>query len=570
MNDAALEVLRTPSLALASQEIAARIEQLRRRQRRVFVGTGIAMAVTVLGVWLSSETVTDFLANLPWLARLAFFGAGVGGAGFLCSWFGIRPWRQRLDDDAVALMIERAMPEFRSRFIAAVQLARTADAQTSPALVKALIAETTAIAARQSFEQVIRKDRLRTWRKCALAAVLVTAGLAVLGGPKTRPLLTRALLLNNAVPRKTLIRDVTGDRVIAIGDDVRIEATGGGIVPGHGSLRVKTQSGKQQEFEMSADEARPVSFARRLQSVQESFDYVVALGDAESPAFHVKVKPRPAVASIECQQIFPAYTKLPAQRRPLGDLKILAGSKLALKVKASAAVKTGEIRLVGAERDQPVKTASLAPDGKDATRLAGAIEIPAKGVAGMTLHLVDEDGVESRGGAVYRIDVVLDQPPTVRILWPDRREELLTREATMLISFEAKDDYGIAKVRLHYAVDWVEGAPHKSIDLDLGGGSPRELMRRFDWRIGQIVPHVEPGSVIDYWLEATDANNITGPGIGTIDHYQARIVSEAEKRADLANRLSDTMEGLNGVRLGQEEVNRRLGEIIFEKPPDAK
>jgi hypothetical protein len=400
--------------------------------------------------------------------------------------------------------------------------------------------------------------------------VLVTGALAFLGGPKTRPLLTRALLFNNAVPRKTLISAVTGDRVIAIGDDLRIEAKGGGIVPAQGRLRVKTHSGKEQEFEMSADADRPQVFARGLQSVQESFDYVVALGDAESASFRVKVKPRPAVASIECQQIFPEYTKLPAQRRPLGDLKILAGSKLALKVKASAAVKTGEIRLVGAERDQPVKTAPLVPDAKDATRLAGAIEIPAKGVAGMTLHLVDEDGVESRGGAVYPIEVILDQPPTIRILWPDRREELLTREATMLVSFEAKDDYGIAKVRLHYAVDWVEGAPHKSIDLDLAGGNPRELTRRFDWRIGQIVPHVEPGSVIDYWLEVTDANNITGPGVGTIDHYQARIVSEAEKRADLANRLSDTMEGLNGVRQGQEDVNKKLGEIIFEKPSEAK
>ena len=570
MSDATQEAPRQPSLATASQEIAARIEQLRRRQGRVFCGTGIAMAVTVLGVWLASETVTDFLANLPWLVRLAFFVVGVGGAGLLCWWFGIRRWRQRLDDDAVALMIERALPEFRSRFIAAVQLAKAVDAQTSPALVKALVAETTAIAGRQSFDGVIQMDRLRTWRRWAFVVVIVTTGLAFVGGPKTLPLLTRALLLNNAVPRKTLIRDVTGDRVVAIGDDVRIEATGGGIVPAQGSLRVKTQSGKQQEFEMSAEVARPQIFARGLQSVQESFDYVVALGDAESASFHVKVKPRPAVASIECQQIFPAYTKLPAQRRPLGDLKILAGSKLALRVKASAAVKTGEIRLVGAEREQPVKPAPLVPDPKDAMRLAGAIEIPAKGVGGMTLHLVDEDGVESRGGAVYPIEVILDQPPTIRILWPDRREELLTREATLLVSFEAKDDYGIAKVRLHYAVDWVEGAPHKSIDLDLGGGSPRELMRRFDWRIGQIVPHVEPGSVIDYWLEATDANNITGPGIGTIDHYQARIVSEAEKRADLANRLSDTMEGLNGVRLGQEEVNRRLGEIIFEKPPDAK
>jgi hypothetical protein len=50
-------------------------------------------------------------------------------------------------------------------------------------------------------------------------------------------------------------------------------------------------------------------------------------------------------------------------------------------------------------------------------------------------------------------------------------------------------------------------------------------------------------------------------------HYQARVVSAEEKRADLAARLGDTLQGLNDVRLGQEELARRLGEIIQEKKP---
>jgi len=48
-----------------------------------------------------------------------------------------------------------------------------------------------------------------------------------------------------------------------------------------------------------------------------------------------------------------------------------------------------------------------------------------------------------------------------------------------------------------------------------------------------------------------DANDVTGPGIGKTEHLQARVVSEAEKRADLANRLNDAMEGLNGVKQGR-------------------
>ena len=280
----------------------------------------------------------------------------------------------------------------------------------------------------------------------------------------------------------------------------------------------------------------------------------------------VKVKPRPGVAGVECRQIFPAYTRLPPRRRALGDLRILAGSRLALKVHTNAALKTGEIRLVGADHERIIKAVSLVLDAKDHAQLVGEIEIPAQDVAGLTLHLVDEDGIDSHGAAIYPLEVLPDEAPTIKILWPDRREELLTREATMLIAFTAKDDYGVAKVRLNYAVDWVEGAPHKTIDLDLGSALPKEISRRFNWRIGQITPRVEEGTVIDYWFEVLDANDVTGPGIGTTEHMQARIVSEAEKRADLANRLSDTMEGLSGVKRGQEDLNQQLGEFIFEKP----
>jgi len=558
------------ALADSAREIAARIEQLRGRQGRVALCTGFAMAVTALCVWLVSETVTDFLTNLPWLGRLAFFIAGMGGAGALLGFFGVRPWRVRMADEAVALMVERELPEFRSRFIAAVQLAKAADGSASPALVRALVAETTALAAKLKFDAVVKTAPMKKWLRTASAALAVTAGLAAYGGHKTLPLLMRACLFNNPVPRKTLIHDVTGHRVIAIGDDLRIEATAGGIVPAKGRLRVKSAKGKSQEFEMVADAGQRTRFARVLQSVQEPLDYTVVLGDAESATFQVKVKPRPSVASVECQQLWPAYTQLPAQRRTLGDLKILAGSKLVLKVKASTVVKSGEIRLVGADREKPAKTTPLTTGTQDKTLLTGEAVIPAEGVTGMTLRLIDEDGVESRGAAIYHIDVVQDAPPTVKIVWPDRREVLLTREATALIAFEAKDDFGVSKVKLHYAVDWVEGGPYKTIDLDLGGTLPKSVARRFDWKIGALVPHVEEGSVIDYWFEALDANDVTGPGRGTIDHYQARIVSEAEKRADLANRLSDTMEGLNGVRQGQEEVNARLGEIIFEKPPETK
>jgi hypothetical protein len=549
-----------------AREILARIRQLRGRHGRVALWTGLGMMMTTLCVWLVSETVTDFLANLPWVVRLVFLTLGGGGALALLVWYGIRPWRKRLGDETVALMIERALPAFRSRFIATVQLAKAGDPEASPVLVKALVAETTVLAATMDFSAVIDTRRLRQWWKLAGCALLVVAGLAMAGDSKTLPLVRRALLARIPVPRKTLIRQITAPRGIAIGDSWHIAAVAGGIVPQGGRLILKSASGRRQEFDLPLESASPPTFARTLQSMQEPFEYRVVLGDAESDPVKVKVKPRPGVTSVECREIFPAYTRLSPQRRALGDLKVLAWSWLALKVRTNAPMKSAEIRLVGADHEKIVDSMPLAVDPKDSTRLAGQIEIPSKNAAGLTFYLVDEDGIESRSGAIYPLEVLPDEPPAIRILWPDRREELLTREATMLLAFTAKDDYGVAKVRLNYAVDWVEGARYQSIDLDLGDTLPKEINRRFKWRIGQITPHVEEGNVVDYWFEVLDANDFTGPGIGATEHMQARIVSEAEKRADLANRLSDAMEGLNGVKHGQEDVNQQLGEIIFQKP----
>jgi hypothetical protein len=45
----------------------------------------------------------------------------------------------------------------------------------------------------------------------------------------------------------------------------------------------------------------------------------------------------------------------------------------------------------------------------------------------------------------------------------------------------------------------------------------------------------------------------------------ARIVSESEKRADLLNRAGDIFSSIADATEDQEDLNRRLGEIILEK-----
>ncbi len=533
------------------------------------------MALVAVFAWLAIGMPLDWLLALPFAVRAVLLVCGLGGAAALAWGFGVRKWLHQPDDDRVALAIERALPQFRSRFIASVQLARQHHASDSSgasdgvsrSLVNALLKETAAVAADAPFDNAVKTESLRRWLRIAAAATVCAAGLWIVGGRASWPLFQRAWLVNVPVPRKTMIVAFTGDRAVAVGDNVTLEATTAGIIPKSGRLLIETASGRRQEFALDATATEPVRFSRILQSVQESFRYRIELGDNRTAFASVRVRPRPAIADLACEQIWPAYTRLqPVQRQP-GNLKLLAGSKLAVRMNSTTPLRNATLRLTGAEPAQTVRTAPLATDAKTPEDWTGAVEIPAKDVAGMTFQLTDVEGVESRAMAVHRIEVVPDQPPSIRILQPSRREELLTKKATLLLGFEAKDDFGVAKVLLHYAVNWTEGAPHKTLELDLGGDEPKSLTRRFEWKIERITPAPAENDTIDFWLEARDANNVTGPGIAVLpEHWQARIVSEEEKRADLANRLNDTLQTLDAVRQSQEDLAKKLGDLIHEKP----
>jgi hypothetical protein len=556
-------------LSERSPALAGHLSRVRSALARTALLTGICMAVPILLGWLAITMPLDWMVELPWAARAALLVAGSGAAAFVAWRHGIREFFHRPNDEAVALRIERALPEFRSRFIASVQLSQT----QNTTLVSALLDQTAEIAGRASLKDVPKRATLLRWLKISLTLLLVAGVACGLARGVALPLFQRAILMDVKVPRKTQIVNGTGNLTIALGDDLRIEATASGIIPTAGKLRITTASGKKQDFVLDRTATNPKAFLRVLQSVQETFQYTIELGDNRTQASRIKVRPRPTIAKIDATQIWPAYTQLPPKQRPMGDLKILAGSKLGIRLKASSNLRSATMRFLAADRKTIVRDTSLKPvllppePGKLSAMTDWEVtaDVSSQSATGIAFHLVDEEGVESKATTIYRLDVTPDEVPALRILWPQRREELVTRAATLLVSFEAKDDYGIGKIRLHFAVNWSEGKPYKTIELNLDGETPKELTRRFDWRLANL--GVNEGDVIDYWLEAEDINTVTGPGRTMLaEHYQARVVSDADKRADLATRLDDTLRGLNDIKEGQEELSKRLGEMIQIAP----
>ncbi len=534
-----------------------RLRAVRRKRMTVTVLTGLALALLVVVATVTAESALDWLTELPWLMRALILLCTLAAAGFFLRRDVLKPMRSQLNDAAVALLIERALPVFQTRYIASIQLAQ--EKSHSSSFIRALLAETDALAATLSFGQVVRMAGFRRAVAGALFAVAIAGGLAWWAGAATPVLLMRAALLNPPLPRKTQITNLTGDRKIGIGEDLKIEAAAGGIIPARGIIVASLPHGQKREYALEPEPDQRGHFSALIRSPQESFSYVIKLNDATSPSAEVTTLLRPVVVQLTCQQNFPAYLKMPPVARSPGDLRLLAGSRLSVTVKASSSLRQASLRLTGVKGEVPL---SIDPKSM---RAQGELAIPGKDLTGFSIHLVDTAGIESGESATYRIDVVPDQEPTVRMTYPTRREELATPAATVRIAFEAKDDFGLSKATLHYVLGT---RLEKTIPFELTGPAPKTLARRFDWKLTSLKPAPQIGDVLEFWVSVADTNTVTGPGLGASEHFQIRVVTEDEKRLDLSNRMSDTMGGLGEVAGSQEQLNKTLGEAIFAKPTE--
>jgi hypothetical protein len=561
----AFEMMTEPSTTSEPQVapsalLAEKIAAVRRKHVNVASGTGAGMAIGVFIILLATAMLLDWWLDLPLWLRGVTLAITLGTTGLLGWRYILTPIRHQPDDDAVALRIEKARPHFRSRLISSIQFTRPGALApgSASALARMTVAETEEMARPMDFTEIISTKELSKVALWSFAVLVLGVFAFMYGGEVSHDLLKRAFLSSTLVPRHTRVAVLTGDTRIGIGDTIRIEALAQGVVPRAGKLTVKTSGKRTQEYPLDKD--KDGKFVRALENVQQNFDYTVRLNDGVSQTHHVTVVPRPTTASILCEQTFPAYVGLPKTKRALGDLTLLAGSKLSLAVTATRDLKSAHLHLTGLSNDIPMQI-----DAQNPRALRGEFPIPAKGLTGFSIEMLDTDGMETRDSAVYRIDVIPDRAPKVKIVYPDRREELVTRQAIQPIGFEATDDFRIALARLRYRVGESEDAEIKTIELDLGTNAVKDLKNRYEWSIRDFQPPLAEGTRIEFWIEMQDNNDVTGPGLGVTEHQLLRVVSESEKRADLLNRAGDFLGTINDVTGDQEKLNFTLGTLIYER-----
>ena len=560
-----------PSQHPVPRRLASKLFALGRRNRSVKLTECVARIAAFALMLVTLQMFLDWMVNLSFFARLVILAADVALLVHFARKHLLPLLAKKPNLETSALMVEKHFPKLRGRVIAAVQLSRPSFTRDSPELVQAIQQDTDLQTASMNFAAIVPTRGMNRRLLIAFAATAIWIAYMFICAPGTIALFERVFLIPAKVPRKTEVVCLTGDKTIPAGESVLLEAQARGFIPSHGRVTLTDDSGHIQEIDIDREKGFSDRFSLEVKSVDHPFTYSITLNDGEAGPYDIKTVPRPNVTSIDCVQVYPPYTGLADLKRTVGNLALLAGSKLKIHAITNSKVVQAAIKLAGVDGTLP-----LTISGADGTELTGEIAIPADKLTGFSIQLTNVAGVTSGDETQYRIDLIPDHPPTAQLTAPERLQELYTLKAKPKIAFTATDDYGLAKATLCYRFvrDQDETAaadsdtpapaplPPTQIPIDLGTGHPLTFNGSYVLDLSALKPPVTEGMSIEYWLEAEDDNNVTGPGVGASEHHVIKVVSEAEKKAEVMNRMDDALSVVNELQDHESKINDNLGSTI--------
>ncbi len=487
-------------------ELIRVIRSVRRRWRLRIATRGVAIVLGAgLLVFLVSAFAMDRLRFAP-DAVLAFRIFAYTGLLALVVRFLVWPLSRRVSDERIALYLEEHEPSLESRLLSAVEFAEVDDSPKdnfSPALVRSLVesAADRCIA----IDHGRRVERAPLARSSGLLAGTSLAALVVLliAPPFVRHSTPFLVPWNSAgLDNPYSISVVPGDARVARGSELRITAQ---LVNfGSDEVEIAVQrglGGEWERFPMGLDDETG-EFLFFLFDLESETEYFIEASAVRSPLFRIEVAELPYVQQLTLEYHFPAYTGLqPIRQEDGGDIAALRGTEVLIWVTPTVPVTGGIIAMENGDS----LALDVAPDGT----LTGSLRVNRDGLYRVVFQA--PDGALVVGSPDYLIDVLTDQPPSIRFRKPGRDIKVMNIEE-VFVEVEAQDDYGIRSLELIYSIN---GGDEDTLQLYEG--------RRKDVSAGHTYYLEEfelvPGDFISYFARASDDNGVSGRQTAVTDIY---------------------------------------------------
>ncbi len=356
----------------------------------------------------------------------------------------------------------------------------------------------------------------------ALVAVVAVLCLYLVFSPKNPIVSMRRVIWPWAelqAPTRVTIRQVDpGDTLAYQGDTLVVSAEVRGLKAGESPTLYFTTVDRQTVGEpVPMASAGTYRFQCELPpgklGLSQSLEYFISAGDATTRTYSVEVQVPLSIAVERLEYQYPAYTgKAPETVEGTGDIKALEGTEVTLHARANQPIEKATI-----EMNCDSRNARRMESRGQAARVAFFLrmnphEPTQPEYTSYQLRFVDPQGRENRRPIRYRIEVLPDLPPEVRIVTDLPEEIRLPRNGHLDVTLRAEDpDFGLRKVGIRAQCQEKTLPVPPLLDLaryEKAHRGPLEGTCRIEpARLG-----LQVGDKVVFWAEAEDNRELaTGP-----------------------------------------------------------
>lgn len=576
-------------------DLRYRIAAVRQKERNVVILAGVFRLILALVGVIIAYFLIDWIFDLPYAARLFVTAAGLGVLGYVIYKYLVCELRRIVDEDDVALRVEARNPDLRGRLISTLQLSRASEKGEfvgSQELIAALEDETGQMSRPLDFSKIINRELFIRLAIAAVVVLLIKTALLIRFPSYFAALGSRLINPDAQFPTRTHIKNVKIPSYVARGDDIAVEVTvdEGGPEVSAGTVQFQTPGKSSMTVELTP--AERLKFAGTLAKAMEDVDAVVMLGDAKSLPKHIKVLPRPEidVEKSSVQYTLPKYAKQAGDPPPekLNTISALTGSTADIKIASTKALRT-----ITMDRSDGKSFALTKLDAEG--KLWGFSQYQIEKSATFHVSMVDTDELKNSEPAVeYSVEAKPDYPPIIKLDKPTK-DTTVTANAKPVLVFSAHDDYCVRTVWLLYRInslktggDVQEYSKGKLERVELTNFKPQKNSDKVKWTWENFSAlNLKKDDQVIFWMEADDdceANDWVKPGASaTVEEGDPKpetradgmirsfpkttdikftVITKEQKTAELQATAEAIYKELEGQKLNQEEIKKRIREAL--------
>ncbi|MBM4032503.1 MAG: DUF4175 domain-containing protein [Planctomycetes bacterium] len=503
------------------------------------------------------DLVVDFVFRVPGYWRLVLVAINVGAIAWVLYDHWLR-YLHHYDPVVTALKVEGRHPELQSLLVSFVQFrgGPREGSYVSPSLLRALRRQTIEYTQPIDFREIVSYRELKRISIFSACVLAVFGFVSINWSGHLRALVRRFLYPEAKISYPTatqiLAIKITGNGTIQQGKEVVIEAWAGGKVPRRRILAIQQQAGAWEQVGLLNPEQNYYTY--RFPEVYQSFQCRVSLGDASSETYQITVVPPPRIVKTEVLVKYPDYTGQRPQTFDILNLEVPEGTKLQWQLRCDQALRSAAVL----REDAASASMKLSRDG-----LVASFETVATESFDYSFQWKeDKHGYEYKDEVKYFVQVIPDSAPQVEIVRPLEDEKATVRK-TLTVTYNARDDYGLAEACIAYNVNDGE---EKRFSLGTLKGKAIEN-KDATWVLKKSISDLKEGDVVTYAVEVAD--NHTGEGGAFRTKSQGRrlqIVSDEEYLRYLAERRRKLIADIKTMHTQETEAAEKVGEIESKKP----